>query len=200
MQNVSIECRPVTEQLLLSIRAHKTLDIFIRSVLQASEVKSRWRQMTSQFKLSKLSSIIKLVLFRSARVTTRNDLLFFVVPGSAVKCQKCHYTSLKPKAEQNCDSAPLVNCSSGYCATTSLSFKNGTVAIERDCARTSVCPDIANECDYWLKRPNRKSCLAECCDTDNCNNYTPSSAPGVMITKFTLFERHMQLYHKNVVL
>ena len=125
--------------------------------------------------------------FRSARTTTRNDLLFFVVPGSALKCQKCFYSTLQPKVEQNCDSAPLVNCSFGYCLTTSLSLKNGTVAIARGCPRTSVCPDnTAKVCDDWLKRPNGKSCAAECCDTDNCNNYTPSSAPGVMVTKFTL--------------
>ncbi len=101
---------------------------------------------------------------------------FFVVPGSAVKCQKC---------QQNCDNAPLVDCPSGYCYTSSYTL-NGVLGVERGCGAGTICPNNAGKICDVIRALGAKSCAVDCCDTDNCNNYTPSSAPGVMITKFTL--------------
>ncbi len=101
-----------------------------------------------------------------------------------MKCQKCEYSSLQPKAKQNCDGAPLVNCPSGYCYTASYTL-GGALGVDRDCG-VNVCPNNAGKICDVLRALGAKSCVADCCDTDNCNNYTPSSAPGVMITKFTL--------------
>jgi hypothetical protein len=93
-----------------------------------------------------------------------------------------------------------VNCTTGYCYTTNYTTANGTVNIARDCANSDPndldCPNAEETCERRTKAYALKSCVAACCQTDNCNNYTPSSTPttstptsstsGIMATKFIL--------------
>ena len=68
----------------------------------------------------------------------------------------------------------------------------GTVTVHRDCdgaglsSGTKFCPDVEKQCDERSKSLKLKACAGACCKTDNCNNFTPSSAAGIMVTKFTL--------------
>ncbi|CAB4041019.1 Hypothetical predicted protein [Paramuricea clavata] len=114
-------------------------------------------------------------------------LLAISALGSALKCNVCRYSTSQPKEQQKCTSAP-VNCSSSrsYCSTTSITYRNGTEAFGRGCASSSTCPNVEIACNFLTILLDLKSCAAACCTTDNCNNYTPSSATGVMVTKFTL--------------
>ena len=60
----------------------------------------------------------------------------------------------------------------------------------RICGSANIrCSDgnIKEICDKEIKKGKLKSCHGECCKTDNCNNYTPSVATGIMATKFALF-------------
>jgi hypothetical protein len=118
-----------------------------------------------------------------------NDLLHaFFVLGSALKCNDCIYSTTQPKEQQKCTNA-TVNCPSGiaYCSTSFIAYRNGTEAVGRGCqADEGFCLNVENACNHLTKQRDLKSCAAACCTTDNCNNYTPSSATGVMVTKFTL--------------
>ncbi|CAB4026048.1 Hypothetical predicted protein [Paramuricea clavata] len=107
--------------------------------------------------------------------------------GSALKCNFCRYRTTQPKEQQKCTSATFT-CPSGhsYCAASSITFQNGTEAVSRNCATTILCPHTEEWCKILTPLWNLKSCAFACCTTDNCNNYTPSSATGVMVTKFTL--------------
>ena len=112
----------------------------------------------------------------------------FVVLGSALICDVCYYTTEMPKALQKC-TGRTINCTkhsnyNSYCLTNSVTYRNGTEAVTRVCARNGVCP--GNACTNLTKVHDLKWCATECCNTDNCNNYTLSSATAVMVTKFTL--------------
>ena len=118
------------------------------------------------------------------------NTLHLVVLGSALTCNVCVYTSKQPKAQQMCAGNSTVNCTTGYCYTTKYILADGTVAVARDCGNGNPsdkdCPDAEDTCERRTKANALKSCVAACCQTDNCNNYTPSSASGVMATKFIL--------------
>jgi hypothetical protein len=91
-----------------------------------------------------------------------------------------------PKAQQKCSSGVTIDCPSGYCYTSSFTYPNGTAWVVRSCGASFVCSYAKIGCDLLIKEGKMKSCAAACCTTDNCNNYTPSSATGVMVTEFTL--------------
>jgi hypothetical protein len=119
-----------------------------------------------------------------------NDLLhccFVFVLGSALKCNVCKYRTTQPKEQQKCTSATLT-CPSGfpYCFTSFATFQNGTEIGDRGCTTAAACTNPEKWCKLVAVLWPVKSCALECCNTDNCNNYTPSSATGVMVTKFTL--------------
>ncbi|CAB4006557.1 Hypothetical predicted protein [Paramuricea clavata] len=118
--------------------------------------------------------------------------------GSALECNVCDYWTSQPKEQQKCTSR-TVTCSFGfdYCYTLSGTYQNGTDVVERSCSGNSVaCHNTEATCFILAIKYGLKSCAFECCNTDNCNNYTPSretginytpsSATGVMMTKFTL--------------
>ena len=112
-----------------------------------------------------------------------------VVTGSALTCSLCAYTSQAPKDQQMCGNA-TVNCSTGYCYTATYTTADGTVNVARDCANRNPadksCPNAEEACKRETDKRKLKSCLLACCTTDNCNNYTPSSATGVMSTQTIL--------------
>ncbi|CAB3994578.1 Hypothetical predicted protein [Paramuricea clavata] len=108
--------------------------------------------------------------------------------GSALKCNRCHYQSTQPKDEQKCGSR-TENCSTGYCYSVAYTRSDGISVVNRGCddnANDRLCPDGAKTCERKTKETNLKSCVGICCSSDNCNNYTPNSAPGVMAAKFIL--------------
>ena len=83
-----------------------------------------------------------------------------------------------------------VPCTSGYCYTATYTI-NSTVVVVRDCddpddPKDKFCPNADETCRSKTGKNNLKSCAGACCTTDNCNNYTPSSAYGVMATKSIL--------------
>ncbi len=83
-----------------------------------------------------------------------------------------------------------VNCTTGYCYTATYTI-NSTVVVVRNCDNDpddKFCPNADETCRSSIGKNNIKSCAGACCKTDNCNNYTvtPSSADGVMATKFIL--------------
>ncbi len=90
------------------------------------------------------------------------------------------------KAKQMCGNQ-TVPCTSGYCYTATYTF-NGTVAVLRNCddPKDKYCPDADKTCRSLTEKNNLTYCAAACCTTDYCNNYTPSSADGVMATKSIL--------------
>ncbi len=110
-----------------------------------------------------------------------------VVTGSALTCSLCAYTSQVPKDQQMCGNE-TVNCSTGYCYTATYTTADGIVHVARECANRNPagklpCPNAEESCKREIDQRKLKSCLAACCTTDKCNNYTPSSATGVMATK-----------------
>jgi hypothetical protein len=120
------------------------------------------------------------------RQFTTNDLLhIFFCLGSALICSACLYWTSQPKEQQKCTNA-TVNCQSDYCFTSSVIYSNGTEGVGRSCSNADLCKDPEKGCNLVTKKFKLKSCAFDCCNTDNCNNYTPSSATGVMVTKFTL--------------
>ena len=80
----------------------------------------------------------------------------------------------------------IVNCITTYCFTAKFTDKNGTVHVARNCATVKVCSNSEQACSTATKIEGLKACVGACCETDNCNNFTPSSAAGIMVTKFTL--------------
>ncbi|CAB4042620.1 Hypothetical predicted protein, partial [Paramuricea clavata] len=96
---------------------------------------------------------------------------------SAQKCNVCAYRTTQPKEQQKCTSA-TVTCPSGtsYCFTSSVTFQNDTIAVERNCGNADICSD--NACGRLSAAWNLKSCAISC--------YNTNSATGVMVTKFTL--------------
>ncbi|CAB3998744.1 Hypothetical predicted protein [Paramuricea clavata] len=109
------------------------------------------------------------------------------VLGSALKCNVCAYSTTQPKEQQICTGGPLTcRYDHTYCYTTSITFQNGTKAVERSCGTSATCFNTERACNVLTRLFGLKSCAFECCTTYNCNNYTPSSATGVMVTKFTL--------------
>ena len=113
--------------------------------------------------------------------------IFILFSGNALMCKKCSYSSIQPKAEQVCGNA-TVNCTSGYCFAVNYTSSNGILVVDHDCDDPSdrACPDADDTCEKRTRLYSLKSCAAMCCKTDNCNNYTPSSASGFMVGKFTL--------------
>ncbi|CAB4013471.1 Hypothetical predicted protein [Paramuricea clavata] len=127
--------------------------------------------------------------------------------GSALKCNVCAYWTTQPKEQQKCPNT-TVNCITGtsYCYTASVADQNDYFT--RGCAtNATLCLDPEKLCNVATTKLNLKSCALECCTTDNCNNYTlssatgapsratgapssatgaPSSATSVMVSKFTL--------------
>ncbi|XP_028395951.1 uncharacterized skeletal organic matrix protein 2-like isoform X2 [Dendronephthya gigantea] len=114
--------------------------------------------------------------------------VFMAKIGTALKCNKCFYASTQPKNLQTCENhrTRIVNCS-GYCFTSITTNRNGTTVVYRGCAVKDICTDAEERCSNEIKNGTYTSCHLECCQTDNCNNYTPSSATGVMATKITVF-------------
>jgi hypothetical protein len=108
----------------------------------------------------------------------------FFVLGSALKCNVCTYWTTQPN-EQKCTKT-TVNCPShiSYCFTSSVTYRNGTEVVGRDCASSSTCPNVEKACNYLTVKHDLKSCVGACCTTDNCNNYTPNSVT-VMVTNYT---------------
>ncbi|CAB3994798.1 Hypothetical predicted protein, partial [Paramuricea clavata] len=107
---------------------------------------------------------------------------------SALICNKCLYWTSQPKEQQKCTNDTSI-CQSNYCLTSSVIYPNGTEVVRRSCDEAELCQDPEKGCN----RATTKSCAFDCCNTYNCNNYTPSSASGapssttgVMVTKFTL--------------
>ena len=81
-----------------------------------------------------------------------------------------------------------MSCSK-YCYTASVTDKNSTVYVVRNCADNSdACPDPEKVCSELnkLNKNSVKACAAACCKTDKCNNFTPSSATGIVVAKITL--------------
>jgi hypothetical protein len=107
---------------------------------------------------------------------------FSILSGSALMCNKCAYTSIQPKSQEVCGNT-TINCTSGYCFAVSYTTSVGVVVVDRDCDDPSdrACPDADDTCDKRTTKFSLKSCAAVCCKTDNCNNYTPSSASGIMV-------------------
>ena len=111
--------------------------------------------------------------------------------GSALTCSSCLYNSTAPKAEQMCGKE-TVKCSSTaytsrFCFTGTFTQADGVAFFFRSCARTNdTINDCNKPCESGIKEKKLKSCHIECCKTDNCNNYTLSSASGVMATRFVL--------------
>jgi hypothetical protein len=84
-----------------------------------------------------------------------------------------------------------VNCTTGYCYTATYTIADGTVRVIRNCANSDPtdkvdCPNAEKTCERRIIIYSLKSCVGVCCRTDNCNNYTPSSASGILATKFIL--------------
>ncbi|CAB4004888.1 Hypothetical predicted protein [Paramuricea clavata] len=107
--------------------------------------------------------------------------------GSTLTCNKCFASSAKSKP--SCHSSTTVQCSTGFCYTATYTQSDGTVVLDRDCNKPSdpYCPDAAKTCREKTKSASLKSCRGVCCNTDNCNDFTPgNSASGVMMTKFIL--------------
>ncbi|XP_028395950.1 uncharacterized protein LOC114519958 isoform X1 [Dendronephthya gigantea] len=113
--------------------------------------------------------------------------VFIAKAGTALKCDDCSYTSKAPKYLQTCKNTRSADCS-GSCFTSIWTDHNGTTTVYRGCNREDkTCPYAQALCDAEIENGDVKSCRAECCKTDNCNNYTPSSATGIMATKITVF-------------
>ena len=108
-----------------------------------------------------------------------------IATGNALMCKQCLFTLQQPKAQQVC--GKTVNCTSDYCFAASFSY-NDTSVVEHDCDNGSnrVCPDAEDTCEKRSKLHDFKSCAVMCCKSDNCNNYTPSSASGFTVEKFAL--------------
>jgi hypothetical protein len=102
-------------------------------------------------------------------------------------CNVCSYTSAQPKAQQVCGNN-TVNCATGYCFSSTYTTNTDIVVTVRSCDDPSdrACPDADETCEKRTSKFNLKSCAGMCCTTDNCNNYTPSSATGIMVAKFSL--------------
>lgn len=111
--------------------------------------------------------------------------------GGALKCNSCFYTSEIAESKQRCTNQ-VVNCASEYCLTAIIINPAGNTTVARNCDNIKpekvICPDARakEKCDV-LKKDGYKSCRIECCKTDNCNNYTPGGAIGIMATKFATF-------------
>ena len=79
----------------------------------------------------------------------------FIVLGNALTCQKCRYSSERPKEEQKCDPNNIVNCTSGYCVTAKFTGKNGVVHVGRDCddiePDRKECPNPEKQCIEAIK-------------------------------------------------
>ena len=60
--------------------------------------------------------------------------------------------------------------------------------VVRDCGDShGRCPDPEKGCSEAKKQnKNIKACAGACCKTDKCNNFTPSSATGIVVAKITL--------------
>ena len=114
-------------------------------------------------------------------------IIIIINLGSTLMCYRCAYLSSMPKAQQMCGNT-TVNCSTDYCYSVKYNDSNGVVTVARDCDNPNyrACPDSEKTCETRTSRENLKSCAAACCTTDNCNNYTPSGATGVVLAKFTL--------------
>ena len=116
-------------------------------------------------------------------------IMSYIVLGNALICQKCRYSLKQPKAEQKCDPNNIVICTTGYCVTAKYTDKNGTVHFGRNCDTTKpeqrICPNTEQACSKAIKMAGYKACVAACCRTDNCNNFTAGSATGIIVTKFT---------------
>ncbi|CAB3994577.1 Hypothetical predicted protein [Paramuricea clavata] len=113
--------------------------------------------------------------------------LTFSAIGSALMCNVCSYTSAQPKAQQMCGNN-TVNCATGYCFSSTYTTDTDLVVTVRSCddPNDRSCPDADDTCEKRTSKFNLKSCAGMCCTTDNCNNYTPSSATGIMVAKFSL--------------
>ena len=90
-----------------------------------------------------------------------------------------------------------MDCEPGSsCITSAFTEQNGTKLILHSCVPKENCGNIDALCQAALQlQAHAKSCVAECCDTDNCNNnydfmtttaMPPTSATGVIVSKFTL--------------
>ena len=103
-----------------------------------------------------------------------------------MECYFCAYWTTQPKEQQKCTNGTTCGSSSD-CYTEYVRFRNGTEGFARGCVKAVVCRDTEKACNLVRTYLDDViSCAFECCATDNCNNYTPSSATGVMVTKFTL--------------
>jgi hypothetical protein len=105
-------------------------------------------------------------------------------------CNQCYYKSTHHKAKQVCGYR-TVNCTTGYCYSVSYTrSRDGTQIVARSCDSTNIndkfCPDPDDICQKEISKNNSKSCFGVCCSTDNCNNYTPTSATGIMVAKFSM--------------
>ena len=59
--------------------------------------------------------------------------------------------------------------------------------VARDCGDShGRCPDTEKACSEAFKQSHLKTCAMACCKTDKCNNFTPSSATGIVVAKITL--------------
>ncbi|XP_028395948.1 uncharacterized protein LOC114519957 [Dendronephthya gigantea] len=96
--------------------------------------------------------------------------------GSLI-CNRCSYDpKAGPHADQKCRSNATVSCPAGkYCYTTRYTHKDGNVGFLRDCGGGAVdrCPNITKGCEAYSKLHDLATCVGECCEGDNCNNYTP---------------------------
>ena len=55
---------------------------------------------------------------------------------------------------------------------------SGKVNIIRGCdgdLGEKFCPDAVKSCSHETKVEHLKSCAGACCETDNCNNFTPTT-------------------------
>ena len=58
--------------------------------------------------------------------------------------------------------------------------------VHRDCDNHGIfCPKNEKFCETSNRLQDNIACTSYCCNTDNCNNFTPGSASGIMVTKFT---------------
>ena len=73
-----------------------------------------------------------------------------------------------------------MNCTSGYCVTVKFTGKKGVVHVGRDCddiePDRKECPNPEKQCiDRGFKTERHQDCAGASCQTDNCNNYDPTS-------------------------
>ena len=108
---------------------------------------------------------------------------------NALTCQKCKYDSTFPQADRKCNQS-TIKCAEGikYCFTGKYTDSSDVVHVLRDCDTRNYCPDAKKTCDNLKKIEKFKSCKGDCCQTDKCNNYDPTSstATGIMVSKFAL--------------